>query len=86
MNEPLGVTVSDQSLSGLSSADEVRVMYSGVDHGALAMGDAILTAIGPKRLDLTGTQPVPPWEYRQAASGKAPAWLDPELEGETVVR
>ncbi|SLM48465.1 Uncharacterized endonuclease (fragment) [Nitrospira japonica] len=30
-------------------------------------------------------QPIPPWEYRKAVRGKAPAWLDPELE-EGMVR
>ncbi|HMU54347.1 MAG TPA: hypothetical protein PKA61_05045 [Nitrospira sp.] len=58
MNEHSWVHASGQSLSGLSHSDEVRVMYSGVDHGTLVMGDARLTGVGSQRLDLTGTQPV----------------------------
>lgn len=31
-------------------------------------------------------QPVPPWEYRKAVRGKAPAWLDLESEAELPVQ
>lgn len=57
-NENGWANLSDQPASGLSSSDELRVMYSGIDRGTLVMGDAMLTGGGLGRLDLTGAQPV----------------------------
>ncbi|SLM46459.1 protein of unknown function [Nitrospira japonica] len=57
-NENVWVNVSEHPVSGLSNADELRVMYSGIDRGTLVMGDAVLIGGGLGRLDLTGTQPV----------------------------
>lgn len=58
MNESLPMNVCERSLSGHCHSDDVRVMYSGIDQGTLVMGDAMLTGVGSKRLNLTGTQPV----------------------------